>query len=186
MPEGGERQMRLQTKKLTLCAMISALGVMIMIMGGLTGVGTYAAPILSGVVLIPIIDEYGLKCSLACWVATGILGLILVSEKELALFYACVVGWYTCLKSVFDRLTPVIRWVVKAVTFNAAVIAMYGVLFAVIGMENAGFGKTWMVILSLVLGNVVFILYDRGLTVLTDVYKKRLRSRIFKGRQERP
>ena len=178
--------MRAQTKKLTLCALISAIGVMIMLIGGFSGVGTYAAPILSGMVLIPIIDEYGLKYSIACWLVTGSLSLILVSDKELALFYCCIIGWYTCVKTLIDRLPGVFRWLLKAVIFNAAVIALYAVIFAVIGMKNAGFENTFMIVLSLVLGNAVFIIYDLALTRLTKVYRLKLRSRIFGGRKNRP
>ena len=53
-------------------------------------------------------------------------------------------------------------------------------------MKNAGFENTFMIVLSLVLGNAVFIIYDLALTRLTKVYRLKLRSRIFGGRKNRP
>ena len=65
---------REQNRKLThamaFCSQMAALGAALMTTGGLIPVLTYCSPLLAGVLLIPVLQEYGEKWAWLVWLVT--------------------------------------------------------------------------------------------------------------------
>ncbi|MBQ8975090.1 MAG: hypothetical protein IJ072_05130 [Oscillospiraceae bacterium] len=174
--------MRARTKKLTVCAMFAALGAVVLLVGGAIGIGTYAAPVMAGFMVIPVRRELGVKYALAVWIVTGALTLMLSGDREMALVYIAIFGWYPAAKPALDRLGAV-GWVIKLVAFNAIAAGLYMALFAVMGgMAALGFDSTAAALVMLAVGDAVFIIYDIALKNLDRLYMKKLRARLFPGR----
>ena len=66
--------------------MLSALSVVVLLVGNVLQIGTYAAPMLASFLLIPVLEDYGKKYALLLYAVVSLLSLFLVPDKELVLF----------------------------------------------------------------------------------------------------
>ena len=167
--------MKKQTRKIALGALFTALGVTLMLLGAAIGIGTYAAPMLAGLLLLPLGARYGTKYQLTVFAATALLSLLLVAEAELKLMYLGFFGWYPAVHPFLERQRSIVRVVAKFSLFNAAVIAAEALALFVFAPEVPGGG---FLLLLLALGNVVFFLYDRAIPRLAQMGTRYLR-RLF-------
>lgn len=171
--------MRDKGKRIAICGMLCAVATLLMLLGGAIPYGTYAVPLVSGAVLIPVLKEYGPKQMLMLWIAISLLCLILVPDKEMALMFALLLGWYPALKSALDKLPCILRWVLKLAIFNMAIALIYAMLIFVLNIPQEWEGVV-MTSITLVLGNITFLVYDRALVILEQLYIKKYRRLLFK------
>ncbi len=172
-----------QSKRVALCGVLCALSVAILMLGNAIGIGTYAAPMLACFLLIPAGEEYGPKTALLLYAGTAALAVLLLPDKELALFYALVLGYYPVLRTALARVRPAaLRWALKFGCFNAATLAMYALLLTLFASPALleEFADTGPVLLAALLGvgNMAFLFLDIALGLFTRVYHARLRRHI--------
>lgn len=173
---------RRQSSKIAFCGMMVALSVALMLTGGLIPIATYCAPLMCGVLLLPIFLEYGKKTALTAYAATSLIVLILGIDKEAAFFYIFL-GYYPVIKWNLDKLkNKPLRILVKLIIFNTAVFAMYAVLGWILHMDAvvAEFTEMgiWLLAGFVVLLNICLLMYDKLLIALTIVYVKKLRPKL--------
>lgn len=173
---------RKQSSKIAFCGMMVALSVALMLTGGLIPVATYCAPMVSGVLLLPILLEYGKKTAWMGYLATALIVLILGIDKEAAFFYIFL-GYYPIVKWKIDQLRQKpLRIVLKLLLFNGAVVAMYAILGFVLHMDAVVEEFTemgaWMLAAFAVLMDVCLLLYDRLLVPMAMLYVNKLRPRL--------
>ena len=70
----------MKSKQMALCGLLTALAVVLMILAGVIGIGTFLGPVLAMAALLPVLEEYGTKAAAVDYAATAILGLLLVPE----------------------------------------------------------------------------------------------------------
>lgn len=141
------------------CAMSIALGVVILVLGGVTGGGTYAAPMIVAGLSVPLQQQHGTKSALMVWICTGILGLLLVPDLELALTYLLVYGWYPPVRAQFLKLPRVLSAVARLAVFNATTFAVTLLTVYLTGVTDM-IEEAWFLVLCLVLGSICFVLFD--------------------------
>lgn len=174
-----------ESQKIALCGVLSALSVVVLLVGNVLQIGTYAAPMLASFLLIPVLEDYGKKYALLLYAVVSLLSLFLVPDKELVLFYVLVLGYYPVLRMRLNNIRRgVLRWMAKFGCFNAAVAVMYALLIVVLAppelvQEFAAEG-TPMLLALLALGNLSFWLCDRALTAITPLYRQRIAPRLKK------
>ena len=174
-----------RSQKIALCGVLSALSVVVLLVGNVLQIGTYAAPMLASFLLIPVLEDYGKKYALLLYAVVSLLSLFLVPDKELVLFYVLVLGYYPVLRVQLNNIRRgVLRWMAKFGCFNAAVAVMYALLIVVLAppelvQEFAAEG-TPMLLALLALGNLSFWLCDRALTAITPLYRQRIAPRLKK------
>ena len=140
---------------------MAAVAVVIMCLGTVIPVATYAAPVLCMVVGQLVLRVCGKRMGWAWYGAVALLALIMAPDKEAAAVFA-VLGYYPMVKPWLDRQPG--RWILKGLLFNGSILLLYALLLKVIGMEQlisefAELGIA-MYVLLLVLGNVTFFLLD--------------------------
>ena len=138
--------------------MMAAVCVVLMLLGSIMELGMYAVPLLIGLLLIPIGDTYGRKYQTMLWLVISVLSLMLVPSMEQNLMFFGLFGWYPILYPRLQRLPNLLRILVKLLLFNGAVIAIEALVMLVLVPEVLGTG---MLAVLLVMGNVIFLLYDR-------------------------
>lgn len=172
----------MKSRQMALCGMLTALAVVVLLLGGAIGVGTFAAPVLAMAVLLPVLEECGTKAAGTAYAASAILALLLVPDRELALVYAGF-GWYPLLRPRIARISSrLLRLVSRLAVCNGVILALYGLLLRLLGLtaDLAGATRAMDAVL-LVLGNVVFLLLDAVLARLTNLWRRKLRKRFFRS-----
>lgn len=180
-----ERQTR-GSFKLAFCSLMAALGTGLMMTGGLIPVLTYCSPLLAGVLLIPVLREYGARWALLVWAVTALLCLMLCTDKEAAFFYLFL-GYYPVLKRALDRVKPRgLALAAKLAFFALSIGAMYALIAFVfrldVGLEELEDLGRFAAAAFYVLLTVTMLIYDRALTSLAILYEYRLRPRIKRMR----
>ncbi len=147
---------------------------------------TYALPALAAVFLLPVVMECGKRWALAVYAAVAVPALLLVPDMEAKWLFVTFFGYYPVVKSLAESCPRVWEWVIKAAVFNGAMMGAYVILSAV-GFSLNDFAVTGVslplgVFLAafLVAGNVVFVLYDIGLSRLIPLYFLRFQPLLYR------
>ena len=171
----------MKSRQMALCGLLTALAVVVMVLSGAIGIGTFVGPVLAMVVLLPVLEEYGAKTAAVAYVAAAILGLLLVPELELAMVYAAF-GWYPILRPHIARISSeLLRLLAKIAVCSAVILVLYGVVLRFLGMTADLIGATPLFHRTLlVLGNVTFVMMDLAFRRLTFLWRQKLRKRFFR------
>lgn len=168
--------MKRQSTKVALCGIISSVSVVLMFMTGLVPFLTYTLPAVSGALLAIIVIEINKKWATGAYIAISLLSLLIVADKEAAMFFVAFFGYYPIIKEVIENKLPkILEWVVKLLLFNVAAVVAYAVIIYVFGIpfdELEKYGK-YSVLILLAMGNVIFVLYDYCMTSLITLYYQR-------------
>ncbi len=167
--------MRNKSYKIALTGVFSALSLVIMTATGLFPFATYALPAVAGVMFVPVMVEYGGKLAFSCFLASAVLSVLLVPDKEAAMMFIALLGHYPITKGIIERVkSRVLEYILKFILFNGVVLLIYSViaeLFGVAalleGMDDLG---RYTGLILLVMGNFVFFLYDIGLNRIIRIY----------------
>ena len=163
------------TKRLTVCAMLSALGVVLLLVGSFIEVVDIAMAALASLLCIFAVIEYGKGAPWLVFAVTGVLSLILLPNKTPAVFYVGFLGYYPIIKGKLERFKKPIAWLFKMLVFNAALVVIF---LAVKYILMPGVSESWIIYAALaVMSELVFVLYDIALTRLITFYILRLRHR---------
>lgn len=177
MSVGSYRKVRQQSRRTALCGLLTALGVVLLSLGGWIPLASIALPMLAMLCLIPAVRDYGARTALVQYAATAALGVLLCADQEASLLYVFL-GWYPALRPRLEKLPKALRAAVKAGIYCIATALMYAALLlfrmeAVIE-EFAGYSAVMLTAL-LLLGCLTFLVFDRAIGTLSAVYGRRRR-----------
>ena len=168
-----------QSRKAALCGMMAALSVVILCLGGMIPLATFACPMLAMLCLIPAVCGYGTGTALLLYGAVSVLALLLGPDKEIALLYVFL-GWYPGIRSQLEFIPQSVRWMAKCALFTLTVAAMYALILHLFRLEAVveEFAEysTAMMLALLVLGNVTFLAFDQVLGGLAHAYQKKRKA----------
>jgi len=176
------RQSRQQSSKIAFCGLMVALSVSLMLSGGLIPVATYCVPMFCGILLLPILMEFGKKTAWTAFTATTLITLLMDTDKEAAFFYLFF-GYYPLLKWDIERIkSKRLRLSCKLLVFNASVALMYAFLAFMLNMqalieEFSQMGSV-VLILFILIFNLCMLLYDRLLFPLVLLYVNRIQPKL--------
>ena len=118
-----------KNKTLTLCAMMTALGLLCLLMASMMPGMRIAFTAIAGVVAAITIVHGSLGYGLLTVIATALLALLLVPSKDIVLLYAAFFGPYTVIKNLIERLNKLpLEWALKLLFCAADVTLLF--LFA--------------------------------------------------------
>ena len=114
--------------------------------------------------------------ALTAYAAVSLLALLFVPDKEVALIFTVLLGYYPLAKPKFERIRPaLLRCVCKLLLCNGAVLAMYGMIYLLVPMgsisQELRATATAAALATLAMGNVAFLLYDRALHNMLMMYR---------------
>lgn len=167
-------------KRVAFCGVMTALCVVILTVGALSGVGNYAGSMLAGICLLPAGWEWGRKTELVLWISVSLVGAMVIPDPETILLFAAFFGWYPVFRASLDRFPLLLRILLKLLIFNLTAVGCEILVMKVLAPETE---EAWILLLLLILGNVAFFLYDAVLPRIELLYRVRLRKLLF-GREE--
>jgi len=166
-----------------LCGVMCGLSIVLMLSGSIIPFATFCAPAMSGLLLMPVAVECGMRLAWVCYGAISALAVLFVPDKEMAAIFVFLFGCYPLLKAYIQRIPGRgLQFLVKAGFFNGTVLAMYGMLLFIFPMPSLveEFAQTaqWMLAALLVMGNVCFWIYDVALNNVLHVYVLKMQPRL--------
>lgn len=163
-------------KSMALGGVLAALAVVIMGLGGMIPVATFCCPVLSALLLVPVLQACGRRIAWAWYGAVALLSALLCPDKEAAGLFVFL-GYYPILKPRLDKLPKALAWGAKFLLFNLAAAVLYALLIWVMGMD--GLKEEFLEMgaalfaLTLVLGNLTFFLTDVLIGRLTLLFGRK-------------
>ena len=175
--------MKKKTFNIALCGLISALGVVIMMITAIIPTTTYAMPAMASLLLTVIVIETDKKWALASYFVVSVLSLLLVPDKESVAFYIFFFGYYPIYKQIIESKIKHLwlQWLLKILVFSISAIIIYFIAILILGVpadEFTVFGIN-VPLLFLIAGIAVFIIFDRAMTRVIVAYVIKLRKKLF-------
>ena len=158
------------------CGMAAALCVALMLLGAVVPVLMFIAPAVASLLIATVCMECGMKMALTAYGAVSLLSLLFVPDKEVALVFVFLLGYYPLVKPKLERIRPkLLRGTCKLLLCNGAVLAMYGLVLLLVpaGSISQELRTTALAVslATLAMGNVAFLLYDRAIHNLLQLYR---------------
>ena len=163
-----------RSSRVALGGVLTALSLLLLYLATLLPSGRLGVVAVAGLVPVVGVISGGFVTGLLCYAATGLLGFLLIPDKGCALLYAVLLGLYPVLKGAIERLRKLpLELVLKLVFFNGIASLLF-----------FGFSKLFFPLLPELLhkplylylmGNVVFLIYDFGVSKLITYYVTRIR-----------
>jgi hypothetical protein len=164
-----------RTKQLTVSAALTALIVVLLYLGSLVEVLDLVTIFLAALFIAFAVIELG-RWKWMVYAASALLAILLLPNKFVAWEYA-LVGVLTILKSYLERLTSLVQWVLKLVSFNILYGGMLALFFFLFGMALTPLTVFSFTIpaylfpaVLFVLGNLCYLLYDFCMTRMITFY----------------
>jgi hypothetical protein len=162
---------------MVLAAVLSALGVVILLIGSLVQVLDISMAVIASLLVVFAVIELRGPYPYLVYAVTSAVSLLVLPVKSAALIYLLFAGYYPIIKAALEgHLTRTLAWIIKLVVFNlvlgVTVLLAVLLVFSEIPPEWV---KYWWLLLAL---EPVFLLYDVALTRLITVYVLRLRQRL--------
>lgn len=158
------------SKQIALGGMLGAAALVIMCLGGLIPIATYACPVLCAIICAFVFRFCGKRVAWAWYAVVCMLSLLIGPDKEAAGVFLFI-GYYPILKPYFDRYRFGIF--LKFLYFNCAIVMLYFCMIHLLGIASIVLEyeqlQVWSLLILLAFGNPIFILLDRVLQRVADM-----------------
>ena len=176
---------RRKSWSMAYCGMAAALSIAFMLLGAAIPIFLYVAPAVASFLVATVCVECGKTMAWTAYGAISLLGLLFVPDKEVALTFVFLLGYYPLVKPRLERIRPaLLRGLCKLLLCNGAILLMYGLVLLLVpsGSISQEMRSTALLVSlsTLAMGNVAFLLYDRALHNMLQVYRLLWQPRLHK------
>ncbi len=171
------RNTRNRWRAVPYAAVSGALSLSLLFLGWAAPGGVWGIVALAGLGPAACVMSAGLGTGFLCWAGVSLLAFLLLPGKFTALLFAALFGLYPMVKALGERLrVRGVEYAVKLAFFNASLTVAYFAMRAALTASLPGaLGAVWALY---AVGNVVFLIYDYGLSRLFALYMKRIQRNI--------
>lgn len=163
--------------KVSLGGIVAALCLTMMFLTAVFPPLNMTLPLFAGMLISVVAIEVSPSWALVTYIVVAILSFFITPDKEAAIFFSVLFGYYPVLKDAVDKMkAKLISFIIKLAVFDAAMILIYYITVYVFGtvdiFEEFGFLGDVMIPVLLIVMNLIFVLYDYCLTVTMQAYIK--------------
>ena len=157
-----------KSSQVALGGVVASLCILLMLMTGFFPFLTYAAPAAAGFLLIAVIVDCGYRWAMLVY--------LVVPDKQAAMIFVFL-GYYPVLKDYLDHhmKSRAMQWIIKFAVFNLSILAAYGLMIYVFQMPDVmtemGTLGQFTGLVTLLAGNIVFIVFELALTRIFYFYR---------------
>lgn len=163
-----------KTRALTLCSVFSALGVIILYLGSMIELIDLSMAVIASLLVVIVVVEIGGMYPWLVYVVTSVLSFLLLPNKFVVIVYAAFAGFYPILKIKIEHVKGLLCALAKLALFNGCVFVIFGISKLLV----ISFETTYGVVITSIVLNFVFVLYDFALTRLVAAYKRVWRKKL--------
>ncbi len=159
--------------KVSFGGIVGALSLVLMLLTSVIPFGTYAFPAFAGMLLVCIVIELGYSWAFVVYFVVSVMSFLLLTDKEAALYYVVFLGFYPIIKGLFEKLSSrFLQYVFKFAVFNLCMVIAFFVSVSLLSIPKESFNLfgVYLPWVFLLLGNIVFVLYDYCVSKLVTVY----------------
>ena len=168
---------RIQTRRIVLAATLSALSFVLLFVGAATSVLDLTMVVACAFCSVLAVIELRSPFPTLIWIVTGVISLLLLPDKFVAVEYILFGGLYPIVKHLIERIkNKLLGWALKLAYFNVSLTAAIAVAKFIMNLPD-DYGMTFSVWVYL-FGNVFFVMADFALSLLISVYILKIRSRL--------
>ena len=165
------------TKKLTLCALLVALGTTLMIVGATVDVLDLSVCAIASLIVVFVYLEIGSYYPWLVWICTTLATALLYSHSIVWAEYFLVFGIYPLIKAYIERL-PKWSWlIVKLLYINAVIWSIFAISELLLGIPFFE-GSMLLSVATYILMNVAFVAFDYFIVVMARFYIVKVRPKI--------
>lgn len=170
-----------KTKKVTLSAMMVALGTVLLLIGAVFEMLDLAMGAITSIIMIFVFIELGSPYTWLVWLATSLCAFLTgISNPMAAVWYFLLFGLYPIIKAFIERLSRKI-WILLKLAYAAALFAaVIGVYRLIFGISPFALESEIISAVIIVLGAVCFVVYDLFITAVSRAYILKYRKRFSK------
>lgn len=169
-----------KTKRVTLSAMMVALSVVMMVIGAVLDVLDLSACALASLVMVFAYIEIGAPYTYLIWICTTVISGLIFPGSLVWIEYLVVFGIYPILKAYIERLPRVLWWPIKLIYINVIIWLLIYFVDLIFGTPFLEGDTVWLRVVTYVLINVAFVVYDLFITVMVRYYFDKLRHRFLR------
>jgi len=163
-------------RRLVVCAMLSALSAVILLLGNLIGIADISALCIVSVATVVCAVEMGSYYPYLLWIAVSVISFFILPDKILASEYFLFAGIYPMIKRITYIFKQPYAFILRILYFNlCAGITVVLMKFVFIVQDTSSIA-VW--ILTFVMFNLVFVVYDLALNSVTAFYILKIRRKI--------
>lgn len=166
--------------KIAVCAVFTAMSVVLLFIGGAAFVLVYLMPMITSLLMIILRKTFGVSAAMITYTATSILSFILVPDRECMLMYVLFFGYYPVIYPSLEKIKA-LKWAAKFLIFNSMVALIQLALIYVFGIPFLEEGEgIFIIVIFAALMNILFVIYDFVIKNTFLLYEKKLEKRIKK------
>ena len=172
---------RMKTKKLALNAMLTALTMVLLTASSVLPSGRIAAVVLAGVPVLLGAVANGGKSGIGIYVASSILGLLILPGKAMASAYLLLFGLYPLVQYGIEKrqwqknwlkiASKLLAFMVMLVSVGAVALLVFKVSFIITESRLVPAVALGLVCVSM----IFFLIYDKGLIVVVNIIYRRMK-----------
>lgn len=162
-------------RRAAICGVLCAMCVTLLYLGSIT---VFDMSVIVFCAVITMIVRIEFAGSAYPWLyvgVTGVLALLLLPSKLLAVEYLLIGGLYPLAKATFEKLHPVFAWLLKISFVDSVALLEILISRILLVSETARIDLT---IPALLLSTAFAVLYDIALTMVVSVYILKIRKKI--------
>ncbi len=165
-----------KTKIISLCSILTALGVALLWLGAVTDILDITFCFASSIIIVFAQIELGSKAALLIYAATGILSVILLPTKFAAAAYLLFAGNYPIIKYFLEKKvkSKTSLFIIKIAYFSLAMGIMIAISKFIFLVDDG----LVISIIIFVLGLFACIIFDYLIRALVSLYYAKLRKRL--------
>ncbi|MBE6655871.1 MAG: hypothetical protein E7609_03235 [Ruminococcaceae bacterium] len=164
------------TKKLTVTALLSALGTVLLTLGSLLEVLDLSMAAIVSCFVVFLRIELGGAYPYLFWATTALCSLVIMPSSSAGLLFA-LLGLYPLTKAILERRPPIVEWTCKLLLAGGILTVFVLVAKFVLLLPDAIL-TGWLLPIFLTVALTAFVLYDIALSRLILFYGLRIRPRI--------
>ena len=162
-----------KARKIVYPAVFGALALVLLYVGMMAPSGKWGIVAAAGLLPCAVILSVGVRAGLLCWSGVTILAFLTLPDKFIALLFGVLFGLYPIVKALIESLRKLaLEYILKLAFFNLSFSVVYVVMKgAVLSALPVQIHRIWLLYL---VGNIVFFLYDYGVSKLISLYMARI------------
>ena len=173
-------RMRNTARKVTLSAVLAALSLVFLYLAGFAPTGKVGLVAAAGLFPAAAVISFGFSAGVLSYLGTGILSLILLPDKGMALLYILFFGLYPMLKGKIEQFRRLpVELGIKFLVCNLILTVML-LFFGTVFFRAVPLGQYSRLVLYLIC-NVAFFAYDYGFSKVIGFYIQRVDRVVRKG-----